>query len=100
MRMFEELRRHCTISIFSIDHFVFNCDKCHSKLVAVNLPLQICAIEYSFKGFLKELDIQGLYVFKNALSKDQFLPKYEINKVNLNHYNLILNYHLTFGSTR
>jgi hypothetical protein len=50
-------------------------------------------LRYSFKGFLKGFDIQGLYVLKNALSKDQFLPKYEINKVNLNHYNLILNYH-------
>jgi len=48
---------------------------------------------YSFNNFFKGFDIQFLYVWKKALENEDYLPKYEINKVNLSHYNLILNYH-------
>jgi hypothetical protein len=42
---------------------------------------------------LSGLDLQFLMVVKNALGSTYDLPKYEINKVNLTHLNLILNYH-------
>ena len=54
----------------------------------VNLDLR-----YSFHGFIKGLELQGLVVFKDAIANTYALPKYEINKVNLTHFNLILNYH-------
>lgn len=50
-------------------------------------------IRYSFQKFLKGFDIQMLYVWKKTMDAKVYLPKFEINKVNLSHYNLILNYH-------
>ncbi len=50
-------------------------------------------LRYSFQNFFKGFDLQLLYVWKQALNNINYLPKFEINKVNLNHYNLILNYH-------
>ena len=50
-------------------------------------------VRYRFAGFLSGLDLQFLMVVKNALGSTYDLPKYEINKVNLTHLNLILNYH-------
>jgi hypothetical protein len=50
-------------------------------------------VRYRFAGFLSGLDLQFLMVVKNALGSTYDLPKYEINKVNLAHLNLILNYH-------
>lgn len=50
-------------------------------------------VRYVFGGFLKGLDMQLLGVFKDAIKTTYDLPKYEINKVNLMHFNLILNYH-------
>ena len=48
---------------------------------------------YTFGGFFQGLDLQFLAVFKDAIKTTYDLPKYEINKVNLSHFNLILNYH-------
>lgn len=50
-------------------------------------------IRYSFNNFLKGFDLQFLYVWKKSIENKEYLPKFEINKVNLSHYNLILNYH-------
>lgn len=50
-------------------------------------------VRYSFGGFFRGLDLQCLAVFKDAIKTTYDLPKYEINKVNLSHFNLILNYH-------
>ncbi len=48
---------------------------------------------YSMDGFLTGLELQFLVVLKRAMENVGYLPKYEINKVNLAHFNLILNYH-------
>lgn len=50
-------------------------------------------IRYAFSGFLQGMDLQLLTVLKDAIKTTYDLPKYEINKVNLSHFNLILNYH-------
>jgi hypothetical protein len=50
-------------------------------------------VRYTFGGFFQGLDLQFLAVFKDAIKTTYDLPKYEINKVNLSHFNLILNYH-------
>ena len=50
-------------------------------------------VRYAFGGFWKGLDLQFLVVMKDAINTTYDLPKYEINKVNLVHLNLILNYH-------
>lgn len=50
-------------------------------------------VRYAFGGFWKGLDLQFLVVMKDAINTTYDLPKYEINKVNLSHLNLILNYH-------
>jgi hypothetical protein len=50
-------------------------------------------IRYSFQKFFKGFDIQMLYVWKKTMDAKVYLPKFEINKVNLSHFNLILNYH-------
>jgi hypothetical protein len=50
-------------------------------------------VRYAFDGFFQGLDLQFLAVFKDAIKTTYDLPKYEINKVNLAHFNLILNYH-------
>lgn len=50
-------------------------------------------VRYAFSGFLQGLDLQLLTVLKDAIKTTYDLPKYEINKVNLSHFNLILNYH-------
>lgn len=50
-------------------------------------------VRYAFGGFWKGLDLQFLVVIKDAIKTTYDLPKYEINKVNLSHFNLILNYH-------
>ncbi len=49
-------------------------------------------IAHAFTGFLKGLNIKALYVRKNALDRQIENPKLIFNKVNLNLYNLILNY--------
>jgi hypothetical protein len=50
-------------------------------------------VRYSMEDFFKGLEIQFLIVLKQAIEQQGYLPKFEINKVNLTHYNLILNYH-------
>lgn len=49
--------------------------------------------DYSFKGFLKNMDIQLLLVWKGNLEKEPVLAKNKINKVNMLNNNLVLNYH-------
>ena len=50
-------------------------------------------VRYSMEDFFEGLEIQFLIVLKQAIEQQGYLPKFEINKVNLTHYNLILNYH-------
>lgn len=50
-------------------------------------------VRYAMKGFFSGLELQFLLVVKRAIENVGYLPKYEINKVNLEHFNLILNYH-------
>jgi outer membrane porin, OprD family len=49
--------------------------------------------DYFFKGFLKNMDIQLLMVWKGNLEKEPVLAKYKINKVNMLNSNLVVNYH-------
>lgn len=50
-------------------------------------------IRYGFKGFLKGMELQFLYVYKAPLGKTYADDKYVFNKVNMSLYNVILNYH-------
>lgn len=50
-------------------------------------------IRYSFPGILKGMDAQLLIVRKNGIGNMYNDRKFEINKVNLMLYNLVLNYH-------
>lgn len=49
-------------------------------------------VNYTFKSYLKGLTIRGLYVRKDKLNTQIENPKYIFNKVNLNLYNLILDF--------
>jgi outer membrane porin, OprD family len=48
--------------------------------------------DYSFKGFLKNMDIQLLLVWKDKLGKEPVLAKNKINRVNMLNTNLVVNY--------
>ncbi len=50
-------------------------------------------VRYGFKGFLKGMELQFLYVYKAPLGKTYSDDKYVFNKVNMSLYNVILNYH-------
>jgi hypothetical protein len=50
-------------------------------------------IRYAFKGFLKGLDAQLLIVGKINQGELYNNRKFEINKVNMVNYNLVINYH-------
>lgn len=47
---------------------------------------------YHFNGFLDGLNLQFLYVFKHAVESEPMEYKYVFNKVNLHHFNMVINY--------
>jgi hypothetical protein len=49
-------------------------------------------LQYQFRGFMKGLNIQGIYVYKMDAGNTHEDPKSIIHKVNMHHVNLILNY--------
>jgi len=49
-------------------------------------------IRYQFKGFLEGMNLQALYTYKLNAGETYEDPRYVINKVNMHHVNLILNY--------
>jgi hypothetical protein len=49
-------------------------------------------IRYVFGGMLKGLDLQLLYAAKEKMESDPIPDKYIINKVNMQMWNLVLNY--------
>lgn len=49
-------------------------------------------IRYEFKGLLKGLDAQCLFVYKGDAASDPLQAKTVINKVNMSQWNLLLNY--------
>ena len=49
--------------------------------------------DYHFKGFLKNMDIQLLLVWKGKLGNEAFNAKYIFNRVNMLNSNLVINYH-------
>jgi hypothetical protein len=50
-------------------------------------------VDYHFKGFLKNLDIQMLLTWKGNLEKEPVAAKNIINRVNMLNSNLVVNYH-------
>ena len=49
-------------------------------------------LKYEFQKMLKGFDAQFIYVYKGGLGKDFGNPKYVINKIDMSHFNLIINY--------
>ncbi len=49
-------------------------------------------IRYQFRGFLEGLNLQALYVYKLQAGDTPENPRFVINKVNMHHVNLIVNY--------
>lgn len=50
-------------------------------------------VRYTFGGALQGLQAQFLYVWKGRLADTYHNPRYTINRVNLSHINLIINYY-------
>jgi len=50
-------------------------------------------IRYNFSGFLKGWQAQMIYFYKKGIGNDFHDPKYYINKVNMGHFNLIMNFY-------
>lgn len=50
-------------------------------------------VRYSFEGFFKGVDAQLLYVSKYSVGDTYDNPRYIFNKVNMDLYHLVLNYH-------
>jgi hypothetical protein len=50
-------------------------------------------VSYNFTGFMKGLQVEALYTFKME-GESVESGRLAINKVNMHHFNLILNYHL------
>jgi hypothetical protein len=50
-------------------------------------------IRYNFSGFLKGWQVQLIYFYKKAIGNTYDYPKYYINKVNMGHFNFIMNYY-------
>jgi hypothetical protein len=54
-------------------------------------------LNYVFKGKLNGLNVQALYVFKKEVKTNLPLEaKYVFNKVDLHHFNLVVNYTIHF----
>lgn len=49
-------------------------------------------IRYQFRGFLEGLNVQAIYVYKLQAGDTHENPRFVINKVNMHHMNLIVNY--------
>jgi hypothetical protein len=49
-------------------------------------------VKYGFKGFLDGLSLEALYAYKKNAGETYGDEKYLINKVDMHHFNLILNY--------
>jgi hypothetical protein len=49
-------------------------------------------VKYAFKGWAEGLSVEGLYTYKKNAGETYGDPRYLINKVNMHHFNLILNY--------
>lgn len=49
-------------------------------------------VRYQFRGFLEGLNVQALYVYKLQAGDTHENPRFVINKVNMHHLNLIINY--------
>jgi hypothetical protein len=49
-------------------------------------------VKYTFKGMAKGLSLEALYTYKRNAGETYGDPKFLINKVDMNHVNLILNY--------
>ena len=49
-------------------------------------------VRYQFRGFLEGLNIEALYVYKLQAGDVHENPRFVINKVNMHHVNLIVNY--------
>lgn len=50
-------------------------------------------IRYAFKGFWKGWEAQMIYFYKDAKGNTYNNPKYYINKVDMGHFNFIVNFH-------
>lgn len=50
-------------------------------------------IKYAFRKFFKGLDMEVLYIYKEALGNTYQNNKYVINKVDMSNLNIIFNYH-------
>jgi hypothetical protein len=48
---------------------------------------------YTFSGIMRGWQAQVIYFYKLASGNAQLDPKYTINKVNMSHFNIILNFH-------
>ena len=48
---------------------------------------------YAFSGFWKGWELQVIYFYKDAVADTYDNPKYYINKADMGHFNLILNFH-------
>ncbi len=48
---------------------------------------------YAFSGFWKGWEVQVIYFYKDAVANTYDNPKYYINKADMGHFNLILNFH-------
>ena len=48
---------------------------------------------YTFNGFLKGWELQLVYFYKKAIGDTYNEPKNYINKVDMGHFNTILNFH-------
>ncbi|MCU0379626.1 MAG: OprD family outer membrane porin [Chitinophagaceae bacterium] len=49
-------------------------------------------VRYRFGGFLEGMNVQALYTFKRNAGETYEDPRYVINKVNMHHFNLVVNY--------
>jgi hypothetical protein len=50
-------------------------------------------VRYAFTGFWKGWEAQLIYFYKDATGNTYNNPKYYINKVDMAHFNFILNFH-------
>jgi hypothetical protein len=48
---------------------------------------------YAFSGFWKGWELQVIYFYKDAIADTYDNPKYYVNKADMGHFNLILNFH-------
>ena len=48
---------------------------------------------YAFSGFWKGWELQVIYFYKDAIAYTYDNPKYYVNKADMGHFNLILNFH-------